>query len=48
MTDSPTARLEVVRLLLDGGADPGLAGSSGRTPLMTAARITGIVPFPVK
>jgi hypothetical protein len=30
-------RLEVVRLLLDGGADPSCAGSAGGTPLMVAA-----------
>jgi hypothetical protein len=29
-------RLEAVRLLLDGGADPSLAGSHGATPLMAA------------
>ena len=31
-------RLEAARLLLDGGADPSLAGGDGFTPLMVAAR----------
>jgi ankyrin repeat protein len=30
-------RLEVARLLLDAGADPSLADSTGTTPLMNAA-----------
>jgi ankyrin repeat protein len=32
-------QLEVLRLLLDSGADPSLASSDGDTPLMTAARL---------
>jgi ankyrin repeat protein len=34
-------RLEVVRLLLEGGADPSCADSNGTTALMLAARIDG-------